>query len=181
MAQSATELIKLSKDSLINMAIKKISEPTFDVADFDQIEVWMDGEDLTVDFQHAIEFIPQKGQFYYGLSLNLISGSPAMYIKGKGPWEEDVTFYKPSRYKDDIKFIIDAINNSDGEIGKIPEGQMPDGTMTIQEQAGYYDIKVDSESTHSYYKIKKGSGKVYDAGHKHYADFGEPSTRKRIY
>jgi hypothetical protein len=180
MAQTAEDLSKLSKDSLLSMAIAKISEPSFDVHDFNQIEVWLDDEEIIVSFGHAIKFIPQKGQFYYSVSVDLIAGSPTMHIEGKGPWDAKINFYKPSRFRKEIKFVLDAINNSQGEVGRIPDGKLPDGVMRIQEQGLYYDITVDSESTHSFYKIKKGSGKIYDAGHKHYAQSGNDS-RKRIY
>ena len=179
MAQPADAFIKLSKDSLIMLAAKNVTEPTFRAQDFNNIEVWQDGDQVYVVFDHAIRFIPKKGQYYYSVTVDLVTGSPSMSILGEGPLDQEVGFYDPSRFKKEIQFVIDAINNSNGEIGKIPEGQLPSGTMTIHENTMYYDITVDSESTHSYYKIKKGSGKIYDAGHKHYARFTE--TRKRIY
>jgi hypothetical protein len=182
MAQSAKELSKLSKEELIKMATAKIDEPSFRVSDFTEIEVWLEDKELTVEFGHVIRFIPKRGQYYYSVSVDLVSGSSSRSIKGDGPDDEDIKFYNPVQYQDQIKFVFDAINNSDGEIGKIPEGKMPDDTMTIQEETDYYDVEVDSYSTHSYYKVKKGSGKIYDAGHKHYyRDESSDSERKKIY
>jgi hypothetical protein len=181
MAQSAKELSKLSKERLIEMAVAKVDEPSFRITDFSSIEIWLDEDELTVEFEHAIRFIPKRGQFYYSVSVDLISGSTVHSIKGNGPDNEDIQFYDPAKFKDQIKFVFDAINSPDSEIGKIPEGKLPDGTMTIQEEAGYYDVEVDSYSTHSYYKIKKGTGKIYDAGHKHYDRSGSDSKRKQIY
>lgn len=182
MAQSAKELSKLPKEKLIELAAAKINDSTFHAGDFSNIEVWLEENELTIEFGHIIQFIPKHGQFYYSVSADLVSGTTGHSIKGDGPDDAEIFFYDPNKYKDEIKFVFDAINNSDGEIGKIPEGKLPDGTMTIQEEAGYYDVSVDSYSTHSYYKVKKGSGKIYDAGHKHYdRSSNENSKRKRIY
>lgn len=182
MAQSAQELSKLPKETLIEMAAARVNEPSFRAADFTQVDVWLEEDVLTVNFEHVIQFIPKKGQYYYSVSVELPRGSVGRSIKGDGPDDEDIPFYNPAKFQDQIKFVFNAINNSDGEIGSIPEGKMPDGTMEIKEETGYYDISVDSYSTHSYYKIKKGSGKIYDAGHKHYyRDESENSRRKKIY
>jgi hypothetical protein len=182
MAQTAKERSKLPKEKLIEMAAAKITEPSFRLADFTKIDVWLEDKELTVEFNHLIRFIPKKGQFYYSVSVDLISGTTGHSIQGDGPFNEELEFYNPARYQEQIKFVFDAINNSDGEIGKIPDGKLPDGTMTIKEEADYYDVDVSSYSTFSYYKIKKGSGKIYDAGHKHYDRDGESeSKRKKIY
>jgi hypothetical protein len=182
MAQSAKELSKLPKEELIKMAAAKIDEPSFRISDFTEIEVWLEDKELTVEFSHVIRFIPKRGQYYYSVSVDLVSGTTGRSIKGDGPDDEDIQFYNPAKFQDQIKFVFEAINNSNGEIGSIPEGKLPDGTMEIKEETGYYDISVDSYSTHSYYKIKKGSGKVYDAGHKHYyRDESSDLRRKKIY
>lgn len=182
MAQSAKELSKLPKEKLIELATAKINDLNFRAGDFTNIEVWLEEDELTIEFKHTIQFIPKRGQFYYSISVDFVSGTTGHSIKGDGPDDAEIFFYDPNKYKDEIKFVFDAINNSDGEIGKIPEGKLPDGIMTIQEEAGYYDVSVDSYSTHSYYKVKKGSGKIYDARHKHYDRSGnENSKRKRIY
>ena len=92
MAQNAEQLQKLPKTTLIKMAVDKIQDSTFHAGDFDLIEIWREGEDLTVEFDHVINYIPVKGQFYYGIYINLVTGSPVRYIKGKGPWDEEVKF-----------------------------------------------------------------------------------------
>lgn len=141
MAQSVSELRKLPKDSLIKMAAKKITEPSFDVNDFSLIEIWAEDDDISVDFGHAIRFIPMKGQYYYNVSVDLIHGSSNRQILGDGPDDEEVHFFKLNKkFNEKIQFVRRAINNSNGEVGKIPQGQLPDGTMTITEKATYYDI-----------------------------------------
>jgi hypothetical protein len=182
MAQTVSKLRKLPKDTLVEMAVKKIRDTSFDKKDFTAIEVWAEDDDISVKFDHAIKFVPMKGQFYYRVSVDLMGGSVNRLILGKGSNDEDVQFYKPKEFDKEIKFIFQAINDSKGEIGKTPEGQLPDGAMVIMEHLAYYDITVDSHSTHSYYKIRKGTGQVYDAGHKHYARESKPPPgRERIY
>ena len=163
------------------MAAQKIDEPSFNVNDFTAIEIWVEGDEMTVEFGYAIRFIPAKEQYYYNVSVELPSGSSSRQIIGYDKNNETVTFFKPSKFKTQVDFVRNAINNSHGEIGKITEGELPDGTMTIQEHETYYDISVDSESTHSYYKIEKTTGKVYDAGHKHYDMDMMDKKRVRIY
>ena len=181
MAQTVSKLRRLPKDTLIEMAVKKVRDPSFDIKDFTSIEVWAEDDDLSVKFDHAIKFVPMKGQFYYRVSVDFIGGSVNRQILGKGPFDEELQFYKPKKYGEEVKLIFKSINESDGEIGKTPEGQLPDGTMVITEHLTYYDITVDSYSTHSYYKIRKGTGNVYDAGHKHYDREFKPAGRERIY
>lgn len=49
----------------------------------------------------------------------------------------------------------------------IPNDLPEDFEMTIREAEDYYDITIDNQY-HSYYKIKKKTGEICDAGHKHY-------------
>jgi hypothetical protein len=179
-AQPFDELRKLPKDSLVKMAAKKFREPSFDVSDFSQVEVWAEDGELTVELGHVIRFIPKRGQYYYSVSVNLVAGNSSRQIMGNGD-EDDIPFYKPKIFQDKIDFVFTSINKSNGDVGKIPKGGLPDGTMTITEKTTYYDIEVDSESTHSYYKIKKSNGEIYDAGHKHYSREDFDSKRERIY
>ncbi len=178
MSQSVSKLRLLSKDSLVNMAVRKIIEPSFDVKDFDRIDVWVEENELLVEFDHAIRFIPPKGQFYFSVAVDLVTGNISRSIQGEGPQDAQIQFFKlKKKHLDKIKFVMTSINNSMGVMGKVPEGQLPDGTMTITEAGGYYDIEVDSESTNSSYKIRKGTGKIYDVEHKHYA-MDQPRRQK---
>ena len=178
LAQSIEDLKRLSKDSLISLAVRKINNAVFKPDQFTNISVWTEAEELTVEFDHAIQFIPKRGQYYYSVSVELVKGSSSRRIMGDG--EVDVvTYYNPDQFKKEVQFVLQSINKSD-EVGKIPEGGLPYGTMTINEMGSYYDISVDSESTHSSYKIRKGSGKVYEASHKHYMRT-ENSNRVKLY
>lgn len=180
MAQTAQELSKLSKEKLVALAASKMDKKSFKVSDFTDIQIWLEGDELQVIFSHAIQYIPAKGQFYYAAHVELVTGSSSLSIQGKGPDDEDIQFYSPAKFKKQIKFVFDAINKSD-EVGSIPEGQLPEGTMKIYENIGHYDVSVDSYSTHSSYKVKKGSGKIYDAGHKHFMREEGDEKRVRIY
>ena len=45
--------------------------------------------------------------------------------------------------------------------------------MTINEHLTYYYVENSSWSTYSHYKVDKLTGKISEAGHKHYARNGE--------
>ncbi|MBX7153097.1 hypothetical protein K1X84_15830 [bacterium] len=181
------ELKALGRDSLIAIAAAraKNSYPDFKTDLFDRIRVKISRGSLWVIFDNAIQFVPRKSAFIYDMSVNLTENS-----LGTGPIEndkelkdfEEYQFFKPTKNaRKAIEFVLNAINN-DNEIGDIPDGKLPDDTqMTIIEKSDYYAIEVDSYSTVSHYKIKKGSGKIYDASHKHYArDWDEKAEEEVI-
>src|SRR5690349_9791856 len=119
MAQKVSDLRKLSKDSLINIAAKKIDEPSFNIGDFTSIEIWVEDNEMTVEFGYVIRFIPIKKQYYYNVSVELPSGSSGRQIMGQDKNNQDIEFFKPKMYQDEIDFVRNAINKSNGEIGKI--------------------------------------------------------------
>ncbi|NUM82279.1 hypothetical protein HUU42_15900 [bacterium] len=169
------EMKALGRDSLIAIAASRAqsSYPDFKTDLFDRIRVKVSRGSLWVIFEQVIRFVPRKSAFIYDMSVNLTENSI-----GTGPIEndrelkdfEDYQFFKPTKEsRKAIEFVLNAINK-DNEIGDIPEGKLPDDTqMTVIEKSDHYAIEVDSYSTVSHYKIKKGSGKIYDASHKHYA------------
>jgi len=59
MAQSAKELSNLTKEELIEMATAKIDDPSFRLIDFTEIDIWLEDNELTVEFGHIIQFIPR--------------------------------------------------------------------------------------------------------------------------
>lgn len=181
------EMKALGRDSLIAMAAEraKNSYPDFKIDLFDRIRVKIRQKSLVVIFDNAIRFVPRKSAFIYDMHVNLTENS-----LGTGPIEngkevkdfEEYQFFKPTKEsRKAIEFVLNAINK-DNDIGDIPDGKLPDDTrMTVIEETDYYDIEVDSYSTVSHYKIKKGSGKIYDASHKHYArDWDDKDEEEEI-
>ncbi len=166
----------LGRDSLIALATVKLqrSYSTFDPREFDRVIVEVTRKDVRVQFTHSIRYIARKTAMKYEAYVYFVSGTSGSSIESNpqdyGEEFEDYAFFKwKESDRKAVKFVIDAINLDD-EVGNIPGGILPRGTqMVIREESGYYDVTVDSYSTHSFYKVKKGSGKIYDAGHKHYA------------
>lgn len=181
------EMKALGRDSLIAIAAEraKNSYPDFRIDLFAHIRVKISRSSLWVIFDNPIRFVPRKSAFIYDMSVNLTENSI-----GTGPIEndkelkdfEEYQFFKPTKEsRKAIEFVLNAVNK-DNEIGDIPDGKLPDGTqMTIIEKSDHYAIEVDSYSTVSHYKIKKSSGKIYDASHKHYArDWDDKDEEEEI-
>lgn len=174
------ELKALGRDSLISRAVGLLqrSDAEFDPSQYDRIRVIVDEDDIIVRFEHSIAFYGRKTAYRYNATVNIRTGSTgSSIVSNPNDYDEDAEEYRFFRWDDKsrkaVRFVLDAINRQN-EIGDIPEGKLPKDTrMTIREESGYYQIEVDSWSTHSYYKIKKSSGKIYDAGHKHYARDGD--------
>jgi hypothetical protein len=182
MAQTAAELRELPKDSLIKMAIKKINDPEFKRKEFTRTEIWTKKDEVMVKFDNVIQLVPRRGQYYSNVTVDLISGTIGRQIMGDGPDDAEVHYLKPNaRHKKKVKFVLKAINNSNGEVGKITEDKLPSGTLTIIEKGMYYSVTANSQSTLSTYRIKKGSGKIYKASHKHYMRDHSPNKPVRIY
>lgn len=167
---------KLGRDSLIALATEKLQkrEPTFDPREHDRVVVEVTRRDVLVRFGHSIRYLARKTAMKYEAYVYFVSGTSGSSIESNPQdygeeWEEYSFFKWKDSDRKAVRFVIDAINRDD-EVGDIPGGILPKGThMVIREESGYYDVTVDSYSTHSFYKVKKGSGKIYDAGHKHYA------------
>ncbi|MDP2387875.1 MAG: hypothetical protein Q8M29_15990 [Bacteroidota bacterium] len=171
-------LKKLGRDSLIKLAIKKLNEQDFDPAAYDRIIVKADSSELVVDFDLPVKFKGGKKCYYDAISVALVGSGNGMSITG---FCDEPKFYKPSaKQKRKIDFIFESINKKN-EIGDIPDKKLRnDEDMEITEKVGYYYVEFRSWSTFSHYKIQKGTGKIYDAGHKHYARSREDKPRYEI-
>ena len=159
-------LKKLGRDSLIKLAVKEINDPGFDLSAYDRIIVKADTSDLMVCFDASVLFIGKKACFYQSFYISLVgSGSTRMV---KGDCNEPKYYKVTDKMKKKIDFVFDSINK-ENEIGDIPNNKLDYGeNMEITERGDHYYVEVSGWSTFSHYKIKKGSGDIYDAGHKHY-------------
>lgn len=156
----------LGRDSLIKLAIKKINDPKFDPANYDLITVKANSKSLIVEFDLSVRLISNSSCYYHSVFVSLYGGGSGGSITGDC---DNVKYYHPSAAdKRSIEFVFNAINKSD-EIGYVPDNKLDKGTtMTITEKPTYYYVEVSSWSTFSHYKVSKGSGKISEAGHKHY-------------
>jgi hypothetical protein len=160
-------LKKLGRDSLIKLAIVKLDDPKFNPKYYDRVEVKANKTSLIVSFMISVEFHTKRSCFYDWVYVTLTDGTSGKGVQGDC---EEPEYYHPSRSdRRKIDFVFDAINK-DNEIGDIPDKKLSPGTtMEISEHLDYYYVEVDSWSTASDYKVNKITGKIYDAGHKHYA------------
>ncbi|MCD6065543.1 MAG: hypothetical protein K0S33_369 [Bacteroidetes bacterium] len=169
---------KLGRDSLIQLAIQKLNEPGFDPAQYDRITVKANDERLVVEFDLSVQFTGNKSCYYHAVFVNIVGNGSGKSITGNC---DQPVFYKRSvSEQKKIDFVFKAING-DNEIGDVPENKLDPGTkMEITEKAGYYYVEISDYSTFSHYKVNKSNGKVYDAGHKHYARSGDEEDKMEI-
>ena len=169
-------LKKLGRDSLIKLAVKKINDPAFDPKAYDRIIVEADTNTVRVRFELSVVF--KKGCYYDGITISLAGGGTVKSIMGEC---ETLGYYKPTpSIQKKIDFVFESINKKN-DIGDIPDKKLSDDeSMEITEKATYYYVEFSSWSTHSYYKIKKSNGEIFDAGHKHYARGGEEKKEMEI-
>ncbi len=171
-------LKKLGRDSLISLAVKELNEPGFDPNAYDRIIVKASSTDVIVSFDLSVTFVSKIACFYSSVDVSLIDSGSSRSVKG----DCDVPkYYKVSdSIKKKIDFVFDCINK-ENEIGDIPDRKLDYGEdMEITEQGDHYYIEVSGWSTFSHYKIEKGTGKIYEAGHKHYDRSGYEEEKYEI-
>ncbi len=168
------EIILLGKDSIIQLALKKIeraglsTDEGVNIESFTQIKVLTDGKEVWVSFSNPIKYLPPKTVFYFDVGIGLLEGivSRNRVSNPEDYDEKTISFYKETKETEmNIQFVFEAINKS-GEIGSIDITNFEDN-MIIREYENYYDISIVSESQESSYKIEKTSGKIYDSEHAH--------------
>lgn len=172
------ELKKLGRDSLIKMAIAKLDDSTFQAQYYDRVTVKANKTSVEVEFELSVRFKNGKKCFYDAVTVGILNGTTG---KGASGDCDKISYYKPtSSMTKKIAFVFDAINKSD-EIGHLPGNKIPnDATMTIEENLTCYYIEFSDYSTFSHYKIDKITGKIFDAGHKHYARSGHEKSEWEI-
>lgn len=179
-SQTLQQLKTFGRDSLIRRAVLAIqeNEHDFDPAQYDRVRITEDHGELHVRFEHSILYLARKTAFKYGAMVSLVSNSASSSILSNpedyDDSREEYRYFKwDEKSRAAVRFVLGAIGRSD-EVGDVVDGTLPNGTqMTIREERDYYEINVDSWSTHSSYKIQKKSGYLYDASHKHYARDGK--------
>lgn len=159
-------LKKLGRDSLIKLAAAKEKEDGFDASGYDRVEVKAYKDRLVVDFSLSVT-LKDGSCFYDHVSIALVGSGSGSGIEGGCDKPKYHTY--TSKRKKKIQFVFDAINKSD-EIGHLKDNKVSPGShMTISEHLTYYYVEHSSWSTYSHYKVDKLTGKISEAGHKHYA------------
>ncbi|MDW7692205.1 hypothetical protein R9C00_14310 [Flammeovirgaceae bacterium SG7u.111] len=166
MDKEVEDIIRLGKDSIVQLALNLIDE-RIDVQNFSKIKVMTDGKKVYVSFMNPIKYLPINSAFYFDIGVDL-SEKTVVYgpVSNGVEHEEKIPFYiHTNETKLNIQFVMEAINKSD-EVGSIDVDNFEDD-MIIRESENYYSIHTVSESQESSYKIEKISGKIYDSEHAH--------------
>lgn len=159
-------LKKLGRDSIINLAVKKINDPKFNQNNYDRIIVKANDATLLVTFSLSVVLSDSKSCFYDCVFVALVGSGTGKSLKGN--CENPKYYSKPKIDIQKINFVFGAINKSN-EIGHIPNNKLDEGsTMDITDNLNFYYIEISNSSTFSHYKIDKKSGTIFDATHKHY-------------
>ncbi len=164
-------LKKLSRDSLINLAIDLIDQP-IQKENFD-ITVMANQSDMVVSFRTPIKFVPQQSIHYYDIGVILTSNQTS-YNSVANPQDflsknQTSIFLPTEEGTKHINFVIAAINESN-EVGAVDRENFKDN-MVIRDQDEFYDVLVISSNQESWYKIDKAKGNVFDYGHAHFAAY----------
>ncbi|RKR07014.1 hypothetical protein CLV91_3244 [Maribacter vaceletii] len=165
MNNEVKELVKLGKDSIIQLALPLIDEKA-SLENFTHTSVQTNGNEIYVVFSNPIMYLPINTIFYDIVGVNLTT---KLSFKSKvvNPigftTEKSIPYYKQTEdFKKKIEFVIAAIGSFDtADIINFKD------QMRILEKEDYYDISVVSEMQESWYKVKKITGEMYDEGHAH--------------
>ncbi len=172
MNKEVEEIVQQGKDSIIQLALKLIDgEVTID--SFTKIRIMVSSKEVYVSFLTPIKYLPLNSAYYFDLEVSLIEkttsfhnySNPKVYNEDK----MDLPFYKETEEgKKNIQFVIEAIKKwAPFDVSKFED------SMIIRDDIDFYDINAESEYYHSWYKIEKLTGKIFDEGHAH---FEQPPT-----
>ena len=172
MNKEVEEIVAQGKDSIVQLALKLI-DGDVSVDNFTKIIVRASSKEVYVSLLTPIKYLPINSAFYFDVEVALIEKSTSYhdYSNPKGFNEDkmDLPFYKQTEEgKKNIQFVIEAIKKSAPfDVSKFEE------SMIIRDDTDFYDINVESDYYHSWYKIEKLTGKIFDEGHAH---FEQPPT-----
>ena len=172
MNKEVEDLIQQGKDSIVQLALKLIDgKVTVDY--FTEIVVRASSKEVYVSFLTPIKYLPLNSAYNFDVEVLLIEKGTSYhnYSNPKGYNEDmmDLPFYKETEDgKKNIQFVIEAIKKrAPFDVSKFED------SMIIRDDTDFYDINVESDYYHSWYKIEKLTGKIFDEGHAH---FEQPQT-----
>jgi hypothetical protein len=165
MNNEVRELIKLGKDSIIQLALPLIDKKA-SLENFTHISIQSNGKEVYVVFFNPVMYVPINSKFYDNVGVNLTTkaifkssvANPLELITTKN----NLYYIQTEEIKNNIEFVIEAIDFLD-----ITDIINFKDQMRILEKEDHYDISVVSEVQESWYKIKKITGEMYEEGHAH--------------
>jgi|GEM_PF-5429787 len=183
--QRLSELVKLPKDTLVEMAMVKLGKPPGYFVDFDRISVWSwpEAGRLDVIFDRHTNYLTRTKKCIRSVSAELISGVVGGETSGLRIAEfDDKKYYvfSPGQKKD-IRFVKETLLRSDRYKGLLSASEK-DGHLTIAENKRFFAITIEvSGSYFASLKIDRRSGKIYDASYMEMTLTPETPKRIRVY
>lgn len=160
MTNAVKELITMGEDTIVAMALKRIDE-NVSIENFTSASVLSNGEEVYVSFRNQYKYLPINSTYYFDVGVNIttetIYKSSVANPVGYANKTPILYFYETEGMHKHISFVKQAIGDLKGF----------EDDMIIRENDDYYDIEVLSASQESRYKVKKGTGKIYDEFHAH--------------
>ncbi|WP_282049366.1 hypothetical protein [Maribacter aquivivus] len=160
MSKEVTEVIELGEDAIVELALKSIGG-NVSLENFTSATVLSNGEEVYVSFRNQYKYLPINTIYYFDVGVNITSQTT---YKNSVANPYNFTTERAIPYfhiTEDIKKHIDFVKQAIGNLEDFED------EMVIRENEDFYDIEVVSESQESSYKIKKGTGEIYDEFHAH--------------
>ncbi len=169
MNKEVQDLIQQGKDSIVQSALKLVGGGvTMD--HFTKIVVQASKKEIYVSLLNPIKYLPKNSAFYTDIEAILIEKGTTCreYSNPKVNNSDimDLPFYKETEEgRKHIHFVFESIKSgAPFDISKF------DGSMIIRDETNFFDINVESEYYHSWYKLDKLTGGLFDKGHAHFLE-----------
>jgi hypothetical protein len=166
MSEEVEELIKLGRDSVIQLAIEQLKTAGFTSVDpesFDRLRIKTNDDEIQVLFDRSIHYIPKQSRVIHQASVRLLEKATGWtplendYEDKSASFFDDISFYE---YTEEDKKAIEFILTDEMNIQE-------NDRLVIYEKDEYYDVTVEFETTEGGYKVDKKTGKRYDEWHAH--------------
>jgi hypothetical protein len=180
--QDFETLVKLPKDSLINRAVKILSEKDsrFSLSDYDQVSVWQvpykgfqtNRRDslappqkrewhVMVKFSQHTVFFFKKKEYVCGMSVEfLINGVAYLNETGSSTDASNDFFHPTKKQRAEIAFVKDQLGKSD-RLSRHFEKSKDVGHLYIQHEGSRYKLIIQVSPGESYtFTMKKRTGEI---------------------
>ncbi len=149
----------------------KASNPDFDPAAYDQVQVRASSSQVWVSFATSIVLLREGQRFATSRSVELVgkvsTGGSACHPHDLAWDGESPPFVPDAAAERDIAFVLAAIEKSP-DVGSVPDGKLPTGTqMIIRDTGDHFEVSVADEWMDSSYRVSKIDGTISNAMHAH--------------
>ena len=119
MSEEIEKLIKLGRDSVIQLAIERLKSSGFtdiDPAKFDRLKILTDGDDIQVLFERSIKYVPMNTRVIHSASVMIIQQQTGWTPMGQDDENEDISLFEDLvfyDYTEEDKKAIDFVLGKD--------------------------------------------------------------------